>query len=157
VTVLPAAASTGAAAPAPDQVRVAFVYGEQLIQVPRPGAVPADAPAQLVAGPTAAEARRGLRTYVSAGTTVNALTVNGDLATIDLSARFTTGGDARSRLARLSQVVRTLSRLASIQRVQPLIDGATVGVCKRANVIGDADVRLRRARDAGQGDRAVVT
>jgi sporulation and spore germination protein/L,D-transpeptidase-like protein/putative peptidoglycan binding protein len=126
VVALPAAASTGAAAPAPDQVRVAFVYGEQLIQVSRPGATPADALAQLVAGPTAAEAKRGVRTYVPAGTTVNALTVNGDLITVDLSARFTTGGDARSRLARLSQLVRTLTGLASIQRVQLLIDGATV-------------------------------
>ena len=126
VVALPAAASTGAAAPAPDQVRVAFVYGEQLIQVSRPGATAADALAQLVAGPTAAEARRGVRTYVPAATKVNALTVNGDLATVDLSPRFTTGGDARSRLARLSQLVRTLTGVGSIRRVQLLIDGATV-------------------------------
>ena len=106
VAVLPAAAAPSAAAPAPDEVRVAFVYGEQLIQLSRPGATPGDALAQLVAGPTAAEAKRGVRTYVPAGTTVNALTVSGDLATVDLSPRFTTGGDARSRLARLSQLVR---------------------------------------------------
>ena len=66
--VVPAAAPPTAAAP-PDQVRVAFVYGEQLVQVLRPGAMPADALAQLLAGPTAAEARRGVRTYVPAGTT----------------------------------------------------------------------------------------
>jgi hypothetical protein len=59
---LPAAAAPNAAAAAPDQVRVAFVYGEQLIQVSRPGATPSDALAQLVAGPTAAEAKRGVRT-----------------------------------------------------------------------------------------------
>jgi hypothetical protein len=39
VLALPAAATPSAAAPAPDQVRVAFVHGEQLIQVSRPGAM----------------------------------------------------------------------------------------------------------------------
>ena len=57
---------------------------------------------------------------------MNKLTVTGDLATVDLSPRFTRGGDARSRLPRLSQLVRTLTGLASIQRAQLLINGATV-------------------------------
>jgi hypothetical protein len=51
------------------RIPVFFLQGEQLIQVTRPGTSPANAVRQLVAGPTRAEAARGIRTYVPSGTT----------------------------------------------------------------------------------------
>ena len=60
-------ASPGGAA-SPDSVEVWFLQGEQVIAVQRPGATQADAIRALLAGPTAAETKRGVRTCVPAGT-----------------------------------------------------------------------------------------
>jgi len=120
---LVAAGATGAA-PAARQVPVYFLRGEQLAAVSRPAATPADAVRQLLAGPTPAEVRRGFRTYVPAGTRLHGLRISNGLATVDLDQPFAAGRDAGDLLARLSQVVRTLTGLQGTTRVQLLIDGA---------------------------------
>jgi len=117
---------SAAAAPAASRVNVYFLRGEQLAAVTRPGATAADAVRGLLAGPTPAEARRGFRTYVPAGTRVHAVTVANGLATVDLDPRFVSGRAADSLLARLSQLVRTLTGPEGAARVQLLIDGAPV-------------------------------
>jgi hypothetical protein len=114
------------AAPVTGQVPVWFLQGEQLARVSRPGTTPEIAVRRLVAGPTAAERRRGFRTYVPAGTPVHRVTVANGLATVDLGRRFVSRPDEGSMLARLSQLVRTLTGLAGTKRVQLLIDGAPV-------------------------------
>jgi sporulation and spore germination protein/L,D-transpeptidase-like protein/putative peptidoglycan binding protein len=125
VVALGVFATTAAAAPrAP--VPVFFLQGEQLAAVTRPAATPADAVRQLVAGPTPAEVRRGFRTYVPAGTRVLGVTVSNRVATVDLSGRFASGRNAGSLLARLSQLVRTLTGLQGATRVQLLLDGKVV-------------------------------
>jgi hypothetical protein len=48
------------------------------------------------------------------------------LATVDLNSRFISGQNGGNRLARLSQLVRTLTGLGGTTRVQLLIDGKTV-------------------------------
>jgi peptidoglycan hydrolase-like protein with peptidoglycan-binding domain len=80
---------------------------------------------KLVGGPSRAEVRKGFRTYVPAGTAIHSVTVAGGLATVDLGARFTSGGNPDSLLARLAQLVRTVSA-AGAPRLQLLIDGAKV-------------------------------
>jgi hypothetical protein len=60
---------------------------------------------------TAAEIRRGFRTYVPAGTPIRWVTVAGGLATVDLGAKFTSSRSSMSLLARLSQLVRPLTGL----------------------------------------------
>jgi spore germination protein GerM len=110
VATLVVVATTSAASTAP-RVPVYFVQGEQLVRVMRQGRTPEAAVRQLVAGPTAAEVRRGLRTYVPARTKVHRVTVAKGLATVDLDARFVAGQDDYSLLARLSQLVRTLTGL----------------------------------------------
>ena len=53
------------------------------------------------------------------------MTVAGGLATVDLGASFTSGGDSGNLLARLAQLVRT-AEAAGAPRLQLLIDGANV-------------------------------
>jgi hypothetical protein len=114
------------ASTAQPQVPVYFLQGEQLARIDRPGATPLDALRQLVAGPTRAEVGRGFRTYVPAGTQVLSVEVASGTATVDLNERFASGSDEGSLLARLSQLVRTLTGLEGTQRVQLLINGAVV-------------------------------
>jgi peptidoglycan hydrolase-like protein with peptidoglycan-binding domain len=111
---------------AQQRVPVYFLQGEQLARVDRPGATPVDAVRQLIAGPTRAEVARGFRTYVPAGTQVLGVEVADGTATVDLNERFASGGDAASLLARLSQLVRTLTGLQGTERVQLLMNGALV-------------------------------
>ena len=125
---LVALAAIGATSAVPAQTRVPiyFLQGEQLARVDRPGATPLDAVRQLIAGPTRAEVARGFRTYVPAGTRVLSVEVVNGTATVDLNERFAAGSDAGSLLARLSQLVRTLTGLQGTQRVQLLMNGGLV-------------------------------
>lgn len=118
-----AAFGVASAPSAESQVPVYFLQGEQLARVNRPGTTPLDAVRQLVAGPTRAEVGRGFRTYVPAGTQVLSVTVADGTATVDLDEHFVSKGDAPSLLARLSQLVRTLTGLQGTQRVQLLMNG----------------------------------
>jgi peptidoglycan hydrolase-like protein with peptidoglycan-binding domain len=126
LTVALVAVATAAGRPSKKGVPVFFLRGEQLAGVARPGTTPADALHQLLAGPTHTEKRRGLRTYVPAGTRVRSLKVANGLATVDLGARFVSGSDINSRLARLSQLVRTLTARRGTVAVKLLIDGKAV-------------------------------
>jgi hypothetical protein len=119
-------ATTTAASPAQTGLSVYFLQGEQLASVTRAGTSPADAVRQLIAGPTPAETKRGFRTYVPAGTRVLGVTVKNGLATVDLSQRFASGSAPDSLLARLSQLVRTVTGLEGAKRVQLLLNGAIV-------------------------------
>jgi hypothetical protein len=61
---LAVAVGATAAGSARGHVAIYLVQGEQVVRVMRPGASPTDAVEQLVAGPTAAEVKHGMRTYV---------------------------------------------------------------------------------------------
>jgi L,D-transpeptidase-like protein/sporulation and spore germination protein/putative peptidoglycan binding protein len=115
-----------AAATAPPHVSVYFLRGEQLAKVLRPGRTPLDAMRQLVAGPTPAELGQGFRTYLPANTRVFSVKVANGVATVDLNERFASGSDGASLLARLSQVVRTLTGPQGAKKVQLLINSGTV-------------------------------
>jgi len=104
-------------------VRVAFLQGEQLARVPRPGTTPTDAVKALIAGPTSTERARGFRTYLAPGTRLQRLRVAGPLATLDFNSAFASGA-APQKTARLAQLLRTLTGLDGIARVQVLVDGA---------------------------------
>jgi hypothetical protein len=120
------AVAAGAAAPPRTGVAVYFLQGEQLVRVARTGATLAAALRQLVKGPTPAEVKRGVRTFVPSGTEVHSVSVVAELATVDLNRRFIAGRDPQSLLARLSQVVRTLTGVQGVTKVQLLIDGVPV-------------------------------
>jgi peptidoglycan hydrolase-like protein with peptidoglycan-binding domain len=105
---------------------VYFVQGEQLAPVTRPGTTALDAVRQLIAGPTRAERGRGFRTYVPATTRVRSVSVAGGIATVDLTRPFVAAADPDSMLARLSELVRTLTGVQGTTKVQLLVDGAAV-------------------------------
>jgi hypothetical protein len=121
-----AAAATASATPTASRLHVYFLQGEQLRAVTRPGTTAADAVRQLLAGPTPAEVRSDFRTYVPTGTRVRSVTVSGGVATVDLSERFVARGTDESLLARLAQLVRTLTGPQGATKVQLLLNGAVV-------------------------------
>ncbi len=122
--VLAGGAAASTAAPA-RTLSVFFLRGEQLAGVPRNGSGVAVAVRRLMAGPTRAELKKGFRTYIPSGTAIHSVTVAGGLATVDLGARFRSGSDSANLLARLAELVRTVSA-AGAPRLQLLIDGAKV-------------------------------
>lgn len=123
MVALLAAIGVGSSSAAQAQVPVYFVQGEQLAAATRQGASPLDALRQLIAGPTRAEVSRGFRTYVPSGTRVRSVRVTQGVATVDLNERFASGRDMKSLLARLSQLVRTLTGLQGATKVQLLVNG----------------------------------
>jgi peptidoglycan hydrolase-like protein with peptidoglycan-binding domain len=114
------------AAPASADVQVAFLQGEQVAYVDRPGATAADAVRALVAGPTAAERAREITTTVPSGTTVAAVSVDAaGVATVDLGQRFARGKRAEILSARIAQLVLTATQVPGVRSVRVLISGGT--------------------------------
>lgn len=123
-------------------VRVAFLQGEQLALVSRRGATPSDAVKVLIAGPTAGERARGFRTYVAAAARLRRMSVVGSLATVDMNRAFVPASTER-RAAGLAQLVRTLTGLDGITRVQILVDGAPpVGLVPGVSLAHPITLRL---------------
>src|SRR3954447_3200142 len=122
--------ASAVAAAAPAQLgRVFFLRGEQLAQVARAGRSPAVALRHLIAGPTRAEHALGFRSYVPTKTKLLGVRVVKGVATVDFDSRFVSARNPGSLLARLSEVVRTLTGLEGTKAVQLLINGkVTTGV-----------------------------
>jgi hypothetical protein len=91
VAVALLASAAGASAASSGHARVYFLYGEQLVKVPRPGGSPAAVVRQLLHGPTRAESRKGIRTYIPQGTPLHKITVLAGLATVDSVAGSSRG------------------------------------------------------------------
>jgi hypothetical protein len=117
----------GAAAASPAaRVHVFFLRGEQLANVSRPGTTAADALRGLLAGPSRGEVKLSYRTYVPKGTRLLSVKVASGLATVNVSAAFVSNRSAPSMLARLSQLVATVTGLQGTVRVLLLVEGRTV-------------------------------
>jgi Sporulation and spore germination/Putative peptidoglycan binding domain len=117
-------ASASTAAPS-RALSIFFLRGEQLASVRREGASAQDAIRALIAGPSHAEIKKGFRTYVPHGTVLHSVSIDSGLATVDLGATFASAKNSDTLLARLAQLVRTVSATGASQ-VQLLIDGAKV-------------------------------
>jgi peptidoglycan hydrolase-like protein with peptidoglycan-binding domain len=104
-------------------VKVWFLRGEQLKSVTRPGTTADEAVRHLLAGPTEAEEKRGVRSHVPPGTPVRSIAVDGRVATVDLGHEFVDSTDAESLLARLTQLVYTLNGRQRANEVRLLVDG----------------------------------
>jgi len=143
--VLVAVAGTQAtAAEASGTLQVAFLRGEQLARVSRPGTTATDAVRALIAGPTAAERSRGFRTYFAPGTKLRGLSRSGRLATVDFNSAFASGSGQR-RAARVAELLRTLTGLNGIARVQLLVEGTRpLGLVRGISLGSPITMRLLR-------------
>jgi hypothetical protein len=114
-------ADAGTAAVRPFQAW--FVQDGALVPAERrAGSVPR-AVELLLAGPTAKERARGLRTAVPRGTRVRAVVTARRIVTVDLSARFAAGTDEAALRARVGQLVRTVGGIAGVRAVRVRIEG----------------------------------
>ncbi len=123
-------------------VTVFLLRGEHLVAVHRSvpvtsGAVATAAMTSLLAGPTAAERAAGMSTTVPAGTTLRGVSVANGTATVDLSKTYESGGGSMSVMARLAQVVYTMTQFPTVQRVVFRLDGTPVTVFSGEGVIID--------------------
>jgi len=119
--------------------------GPYLIPVARhidPNAPYATALQALLDGPTGAEAGAdlGISTAIPQGTIFNGVTVDGRIATVDLSTEFTSGGGSFSMMGRLAQVIYTMTRLPEVDGVRFLVDGTLTTVFGGEGVIVDDPV-----------------
>ncbi len=109
---------------------VYLVQDEALVTAGRTSSTPATpeiALGALLAGPVGTlEDDLGIRTEIPTATTLHAVTVAGDVATVDLSRAFESGGGSLSMQARVAQVVFTVTQFDGIDRVRFRLDGEPV-------------------------------
>jgi lipoprotein-anchoring transpeptidase ErfK/SrfK len=104
-------------------VNVSLLRGEQPVVVSRRGSGVEAAVEGLLAGPTAAETKKGVRSQLPAGVLVKSLTVEDGIASIDLGARFASVTSAESLPARLAQLVLTLTAVPGVEAVKVRVNG----------------------------------
>jgi spore germination protein GerM len=86
-------------------------------RVPKTATVATAALKTLLAGPTAEETAAGLSTAIPAGSRLASLSIGGGLATVDLSSEFAGGSAGESMGQRAAEVVYTLTRFPTVDRV----------------------------------------
>jgi hypothetical protein len=93
----------------------------------------------LLAGPSTDEAAAspGIGTAIPDGTRLLGLTIDGGIATVDLSGEFESGGGSASTIGRLGQVVYTLTQFPTVDAVVFRIDGQTVSVFGGEGIVLD--------------------
>jgi germination protein M len=103
----------------------------------------------LIAGPTADErdSMPGLSSTVPSDTMLLGITIEGGLATVNLSREFESGGGSFSVMGRLAQVVYTLTQFPTVDRVGFELDGELVTVFSGEGVVIEGPV----GRDDYQG------
>jgi sporulation and spore germination protein/immunoglobulin-like protein involved in spore germination len=131
-----------------------------LREVPGTKAVATAAVTALLAGPTALESRNAISTAVPDGTQLLGLSIEGGVATVNLSSEFATGGDADAVQTRTGQVVYTLTQFPSVKSVVVQVEGAdpqkALGRADFTSLLSDIWVD-RPAWNAAIGNPAHVT
>ncbi|MCO5178079.1 MAG: GerMN domain-containing protein [Thermomicrobiales bacterium] len=96
---------------------------------------------ELLTGPSAEEQAAGMSTSVPDGTRLLGVTISDDnIATVDLSGEFESGGGSLSMAARLAQVTYTLTQFSTIESVVFSLDGQPVDVFGGEGIILDHPV-----------------
>lgn len=112
-----------------------------LREVPETRAVATAAMQALLAGPTADEgAERTITSAVPDGSRLLGLTIEGGVATVDLSSEFESGGGSMSVFVRLGQVVFTLTQFPTVETVLFEIEGQPVTVFSSEGIVLDGPV-----------------
>jgi germination protein M len=124
-----AASTSSTTAVATRPVAVYLVRDDKIVAVHREVAGrddPASALAELLAGPSSAEAKRGFGTAIPTGTSLNVVTTVGRNAIVDLSSGYAGGGGSLSMMLRVAQVTYTITQFPGIDSVSYRIDGRPV-------------------------------
>lgn len=127
-TTAGASSTPSSTTPAATQTEYAYLLRDGKVarvarEVPDTPGVAAAAMRALLDGPTADERAAGLTSAVPDGTTLRGVALRDGVATVDLSSAFAEDADQASLLARVAQVVYTLTAFTTIQRVAFAIDG----------------------------------
>jgi spore germination protein GerM len=115
-----------------------------------PGAAtwtPFDAVVGLATAPTAGDA--DLSSAVPAATRAHGVTIADGVATVDLSEDFASGGGSASMLARLGQLVFTLTRFPGVDAVALELDGQPVDVFSAEGLVLDGPLTRAWFDDTG--------
>lgn len=92
--------------------------------VPSTRAVATAAVRELLAGPSPDES--GLLTMIPAGSQLLGITIDGSVATVDLTGTFESGGGSASMLGRLAQLVYTATQFSTVDAIRLRLDGKPV-------------------------------
>jgi hypothetical protein len=134
----------GTTPPATSSVAVYFLRDGKVSPVRRTiAATPAVARAALTAlldGPTEKETADGLSSAIPPGTHLRDIAVADGVATVDLDGSFDDGGGSASMLGRIAQVLATLTRFPTVQRVAFRIDGEPVEAIGGEGVVVDPPI-----------------
>jgi len=140
-TVAPPTTSSTSVTATPVDLRVYFLRTDHLgvahRRVPATTTTATAAVAQLLAGPTLAEAAAGLTSDIPTGTRLLGISIAGGTATVDLTGAFASGGGSLSMAARLAQVTFTLTQFPSVSGVLFDLDGRPVTVFGGEGIILD--------------------
>ena len=125
-----ASPSPSATAAGETTVLVYFLRGEELgtaeRTLPETVAVARAAMEALCGGPNEDEKAAGLGTTVPKGTRLLGISLDGAVATVDLSGEFASGGGSLSMTTRVAQVVYTMTQFKTIRAVEFRLDGQRV-------------------------------
>lgn len=124
----------------PVDLDVYFIYKEKVQAVHRSApagtkGVLKSALTALLTGPTASERAAGLTSTIPSGTTLRGVTVSGNVATIDLSSRYVSGGGSLSMLLRIAQVVYAATQFSPVDSVRFSVNGKVVSTIGGEGVI----------------------
>jgi hypothetical protein len=95
---------------------------------------------ELFDGPTADERAAGLTSAIPSGTTLRDVSLAEGVATVDVDGAFDDGGGSASMLGRIAQVVATLTRFTTIERVAFRVDGKPVAAIGGEGVVVDPPI-----------------
>jgi hypothetical protein len=110
-------------------------------EVPETQAVARAAMNALLAGPTADEStERDIASALPVGSRLLGLSIENDVATVDLSSEFESGGGSMSVFVRLGQVVYTLTQFPTVESVVFEIEGRPVTVFSSEGIVLDGPV-----------------
>ncbi len=94
----------------------------------------------LLAGPNASEAAAGIQSAIPSGVTLLGLSIENGVATVDLSGDFSASAPTDVQVARVAQVVYTLTQFGNVSGVVFQIDGAAAQVPDDQGVLHDGAV-----------------
>ena len=147
----PAPSATPTATPSRTTFQAWFSYGEWLFVTertePTGPRVATAAVNALLAGPSAEEQSAGVGTSIPTGTELLGLSIDGGIATMDLSRTFESGGGSLSMFGRLAQLTYTLTQFPTVQGVNLELDGEGVTVFSGEGIILEQPMTQRSFRD----------